>query len=264
MLFKCHQSEKRKLHLQKNLMATAWFNSWFDSPYYHQLYFKRDEQEAASFIDQLIDYLRPEAGSFMLDMACGKGRHAKQLADKGFNVTGLDLSFNSISEAKKNETENLHFFQHDMRLPFWINYFDYCFNFFTSLGYFRTKRENNNAIRTMAQSLNKKGTLVIDYLNVHYVEDHFVYRQDKKIDNVYFRITKWMDENFFYKKIEIEDNILEKPLIYTEKVAKFSLDNFTDMLGSQNMQVKEVFGDYKLNNYQIKNSPRMVIVVKHR
>lgn len=135
----------------------AWFKNWFDSPYYHQLYFNRDESEAAAFINKLIEYLKPASRSRMLDVACGKGRHSLQLANKGFDVTGIDLSAYSIQEALKHECENLHFYQHDMRLPFWINYFDYAFNFFTSFGYFQTQRENDNAIRTIAQSLKQQG-----------------------------------------------------------------------------------------------------------
>src|SRR5215207_10157301 len=127
-----------------------WFRQWFDSPYYHQLYFNRDEQEATAFLNQLIDHLQPRPGSFMLDVASGRGRHSKILAAKGFDVTGIDLSISSINEAKKYESDNLHFFQHDMRLPFRINYFDIVFNLFTSFGYFGTERENDNVIRTMA------------------------------------------------------------------------------------------------------------------
>ena len=126
-----------------------WFKNWFNSPYYHQLYFNRDEAEAAKFIDKLINYLNPTAGSLMLDVACGKGRHAIHLAEKGFDVTGIDLSEDSIKEALLSENEKLHFFLHDMRLPFYINYFDYAFNFFTSFGYFSTQREHDNAIRTI-------------------------------------------------------------------------------------------------------------------
>src|SRR5580765_1857168 len=138
-------------------MQQPWFKDWFNSPYYHQLYFKRDVNEAAAFVDKLIDYLKPAPGSTMLDVACGKGRHSIQLAGKGFDVTGIDLSEDSINEALKHETENLHFYRHDMRLPFWINYFNYAFNFFTSFGYFRTRRENDDAIRTIAQSIKSKG-----------------------------------------------------------------------------------------------------------
>jgi 2-polyprenyl-3-methyl-5-hydroxy-6-metoxy-1,4-benzoquinol methylase len=82
-------------------MQQAWFKDWFNTPYYHQLYFKRDEKEAAAFIDQLIDYLKPPPGSSMLDVACGKGRHSIQLASKGFDVTGIDLSEDSIAEANR-------------------------------------------------------------------------------------------------------------------------------------------------------------------
>ncbi len=239
-----------------------WFKNWFNSPYYHQLYFKRDEEEAKKFIKKLIDYLHPARESLMLDVACGRGRHSRILAAIGFDVTGIDLAVESIKEAKKYETENLHFFVHDMRLPFWINYFDYAFNFFTSFGYFNTRREHENSIRTIAQSLKPGGIFVLDYLNAHYAEDHLVHKSELQIDNVTYFITKWFDETHFYKKIIIEDDGLKKPLEYQEKVTKFSLGDFTEMLSYHQLQVQEVFGDYKFNSYHVKNSPRMLIISK--
>ena len=237
-----------------------WFKDWFNSPYYHQLYFNRDEKEAAAFIDKLIAHLQPLPGACMLDVACGKGRHSIQLAAKGYDVTGIDLSEDSIDEALKYETEKLHFYMHDMRLPFWINYFDYAFNFFTSFGYFKTRREHDNAIRTIAQSLKPDGCFVLDYLNTHYAEDHLVHQFDKEIDGVNYFITKWFDETHFYKKIMVEDEALEEPLIYTEKVAKFSLGDFTEMFAYQGLQIKEVFGDYNFSNYDLKKSPRLIVI----
>ena len=242
--------------------AQPWFKEWFNSPYYHQLYFKRDEAEASNFINRLIAHLQPKPGSTMLDVACGKGRHSIQLASKGFDVTGIDLSEESIREAKMAEKENLHFFVHDMRLPLWINYFDYAFNFFTSFGYFNTLREHNNTIRTIAQSLKPNGIFVIDYLNVHYAEDHQVHKSDIVIDGVNYYITKWFDEDHFYKKIVVEDDILEQPIVHQEKVAKFTLGDFTEMLSYHEMQVQEVFGDYNFADYHVKNSPRMIIIAK--
>ncbi len=211
------------------MTSTVWFKDWFNSSYYHQLYFKRDDAEAAAFINKLIDHLQPFKSAAMLDVACGKGRHSIQLAGKGFSVTGIDLSEDSIREAKEHESNNLEFFVHDMRLPFRINYFDYAFNFFTSFGYFKTKRENDNAIRTIAQALKANGTFVMDYLNVHYAEDNLVHKSEKQIEDVNYYITKWFDETHFYKKIVVEDEQLEEPLEYIEKVAKFSLGDFTEM-----------------------------------
>ncbi len=241
---------------------TNWFKDWFNSPYYYQLYFKRDEAEAAKFITKLIDHLQPPKGSYMLDIACGRGRHSRMLAAMGYRITGIDLSTDSILEAKKSECDNLEFFVHDMRLPFWINFFDYAFNFFTSFGYFNTRREHDNAVRTIAQSLKPGGTFVIDYLNVHYAEDHLVHKSDLEIDGVNYHLTKWFDETHFFKKIVIEDEKQSMPLEHIEKVAKFTLGDFTDMLSYQGLQIQDVFGDYKFNDYDVKNSPRMVIIAR--
>ncbi len=71
----------------------SWYKDWFNSDYYHLLYQHRDEDEATRFITKLIEYLKPAAGSTMLDVACGKGRHSKALAEMGYDVTGMDQLF---------------------------------------------------------------------------------------------------------------------------------------------------------------------------
>lgn len=240
-----------------------WYKDWFDSHYYHLLYQHRDDEEALHFIDILIRYLNPQPGATMVDIACGRGRHSKVLADMGFDVTGIDLSAASIEEAKRSEDDHLHFFQHDMRLPFWINYFQYAFNFFTSFGYFKTRREHDNAIRTIAQGLVKGGIFVIDYLNVHYSEERLEKSSTSSVDGVTFHITKWQDEEHFFKQIQVTDEANKTPKhLYTERVAKFSLGDFTDMLAYQGMQVQEVFGDYHLGRYDVRKSPRMIILAR--
>jgi SAM-dependent methyltransferase len=244
------------------MVDSSWFKDWFNSAYYHLLYQHRDDTEALNFIGKIIAFLHPPANSRMLDVACGKGRHSKALADMGFDVTGIDLSPESIAEAKKWESDSLHFFEHDMRLPFRVNYFDYAFNLFTSFGYFRTEREHNNAIRTIASSLKNGGVFVVDYLNVHYAEDNMKKTETIKAGEVNFHISRWHDDKHLYKQIQVEDK--DHPLhhLFTEKVAKFSLGDFTDMLAYQHMQVQEVFGDYALGRYHVKTSPRMIMVAK--
>ncbi|MDP3393659.1 bifunctional 2-polyprenyl-6-hydroxyphenol methylase/3-demethylubiquinol 3-O-methyltransferase UbiG [Sediminibacterium sp.] len=241
----------------------AWFKDWFNSPYYHLLYQHRDENEAELFINTLIHYLQPAIGATMLDIACGKGRHSMALAEMGFDVTGIDLSEASISEAKAAESAQLHFYQHDMRRGFRINYFDYAFNFFTSFGYFKTRREHDNAIRMMADSIKPGAILVIDYLNVHFVESQLDPIVTTEVEDVKFHISKWQTADHFFKQIQITDKEHAAPRhLYTERVAKFSLGDFNDMLSYQHMQIVEVFGNYQLGHYDVKNSPRMIIVAK--
>lgn len=239
-----------------------WFKDWFNSPYYHQLYFQRDHTEAAQFINRLLDFLQPAPHSRMLDAGCGRGRHAMQLAEKGYDVTGTDLAADSIGSALRHEKENLHFFRHDMRMPFRVNYFDYVFNFFTSFGYFHSEREHDNAIRSFAHSLRPNGILVMDFLNVRHAESQLVHQQEITLNNVNYFITRWYDESHFYKKIEVHDQQLDEPLIFAEKVAKFTLGDFNDMFADHRLQIQEIFGDYQFNRYDVHNSPRMIMIAK--
>ena len=239
-----------------------WYKDWFSSPFYHKLYFERDEKEASEFISRLIGHLKPAPESFMLDVACGRGRHSRILAQNNFYVTGIDLSFESIAFAKKFESANLEFYQHDMRLPFRINYFDYTFNFFTSFGYFKTRREHDDAMRTIANGLKPDGIFVIDYLNVHYAEDHLLHNEVKKINGTIYEIHRWHDETHFYKKIIIDDSQIMQPISFTERVAKLSFGDMNDMLSFQGLQVQEVFGDYQLGTYDTRSKPRMIIIAK--
>lgn len=240
----------------------AWYTRWFNSPFYHKLYFERDEKEASAFIDELIRHLKPAPGSCMLDMACGKGRHSKLLAAMGFMVTGIDISPESIRFAKQYETENLEFYVHDMRLPLVANYYDYVFNFFTSFGYFKTRREHDDTIRTIAKSLKPGGIFVIDYLNTHFSEANLVYTESKQLNGTRYDIRRWDDELHFYKKITVHDESLSEPVTFTEEVAKFNLGDFTDMLSFQGLQVQEVFGDYHFGKYDTKKTPRLILVAR--
>lgn len=242
-----------------------WFKDWFNTPFYHELYQHRDDSEAAAFIEKLLQYLHLPNGSRVLDVACGKGRHARQLALHGYDVTGIDLSAQSIAEANKFENESLHFFVHDMRLPFLMNYFDAAFNFFTSFGYFRTRREHRNALRTIGQSLRPGGLFLIDYLNPAYTSSHLVPNEQQKVGSTNFAINRWQSNTHFHKKIVVTSPLLQEPTAYEEQVAIFQLEDFSEMMEAGSLKISEVFGDYHFNQYHPELSPRLIILAQcHR
>lgn len=243
-------------------VAKQWFKDWFNSPYYHLLYSNRDEKEAAAFIDKLVEYLHPDPGAYMLDVACGKGRHSRYLADKGYVVTGIDLSEESIAAARRLENERLSFFQHDMRLPYRINYFDVVFNFFTSFGYFETRHENDNALRTLANALKPGGRLVLDYLNSRYVATHLVKAEVKEIDHVVFDIHREMQDGKFLKEINILDKKQFIRASYTESVSAFTQEDFEEMFARQGLEITDVFGDYHFNIFDPLHSPRLILIAQ--
>jgi SAM-dependent methyltransferase len=238
-----------------------WFESWFGSPYYHILYQNRDEQEAQNFIENLLDHLKPLQDCRMLDIACGEGRHAVQLAEHGYDVTGIDLSHLSIEKAKANEDEHLHFFVQDMRMPFYINYFDYAFNFFTSFGYFAHDRDHLLAAKSFAGALKKDGILVIDYLNTQQVIDNLVPEDTIRRGSYTFHIARRVERKHIIKDIDFLDAD-QKRKQYTESVAAFTLEDFVSMFKVAGLELVETFGDYALNPYNSTTSPRLVMVFK--
>jgi len=242
-------------------VQSPWFKNWFDSHHYHRLYANRNETEAKNFIDNLLLKLSPAKDSLMIDVGCGAGRHCHYLASKGYKVTGIDTALSSIQQASKYRSLSLHFSQHDMREPFGNKCYDYVFNFFTSFGYFDSYHEHHEVIQNMATAVRASGTIVIDYLNVAYAEDRLVKEERKEIDGFAYYIKRWTDNTHFYKKIIIDDGF-SQPFEYVEKVAKFTISDFRYMFYSHYLKVSDIYGDYNLNNYHSKQSPRLVMIVK--
>lgn len=240
---------------------TDWFETWFGSPYYKVLYANRDELEAQAFVEKLINYLQPLKDSTMLDIACGEGRFARQLAGYGYDVTGIDLSQERIEKAKAGETENLHFYVHDMRFPFYINYFDYAFNFFTSFGYFAKDRDHIMAAKSFASALRKGGLLVIDYLNKEHTVNSLIADEMVTKGEYRFHIKRKLEENHFVKEISLTD-ANHKVRHFTESVAAFSLADFIRMFKPLKLSLVATFGDYFLNPYHPVDSPRMIMIFK--
>ncbi len=102
----------------------------------------------------------------------------------------------------------------------------------------------------------------MDYLNVHYAEDHLQSKETKEVGGVKFRLSRWHDEEHFYKQIQVEEKGTVLKHLFTEKVAKFSLGDFNDMFAYQGLQVQEVYGDYRLGRYDVRKSPRLVMFAK--
>jgi SAM-dependent methyltransferase len=238
-----------------------WFERWFASPYYRILYQHRDELEAEEFVGHLIRYLQPLPGSRMVDIACGEGRFAIELAERGFDVTGIDLSHTSIEIAKGNESERLHFYVHDMRMPFFINYFDYAFNFFTSFGYFAHMRDHQLAAKSFSKGLKKDGILVLDYLNSERAERLLVQEEDVQRGSYMFHIRRKIEHGHFIKEISFTDAD-GKPRQYVESVAAFGLSEFTRLFRNAGMSLVATFGNYRLEEFNPLDSPRLIMVFK--
>ena len=244
-------------------MGKEWFETWFDTHYYHLLYKNRNEVEARRFIDALLRFLNPEPESRFVDIACGKGRHSKYLSSKGYDVVGLDLSRNSIEEACRctEGFQNLRFYQHDIRNPFPVSNLDYGVNFFTSFGYFDSDDEHEVVLKNIFDCLNPGGRFVLDYLNVSEVMHNLKNEDQKQVEGVQFRIKRFVENNAIVKRISVVDGA--KNYEFKEQVRAFDKEQLVEMIEAQGFLVDEVFGDYQLNAYT-PHSPRVLIIAQKR
>lgn len=236
-----------------------WYASWFDTPYYHTLYKDRDYTEAQAFMDNLTNYLNlPESGK-ILDLACGKGRHSIYLNTLGFDVTGIDLSEQSILHAKKFENESLKFEVHDMTKPY-PETFDAVFNLFTSFGYFETEECDLHTIKSIKEELNPFGFGVIDFMNSEYVIDNLVPEDTKSVDGIDFLLQRRVENGYIIKDISFTAD--GENFKFQERVKAFTLKDFETLFDKAGVHLLDVFGNYKLQRYDSKTSPRMIMIFK--
>ncbi len=243
-------------------MQKEWFSSWFDTSYYHTLYKHRDDYEASLFIDNITNYLKLDKGSICWDLCCGKGRHSLYLNKKGFRVIGTDLSEQSIFEANKSANETLEFYEHDMRKLFRTNYFDVVFNLFTSFGYFERRQDDLNVFSSIAKSLKPNGLFVFDFLNADYVRSSMVSADTKIMEGITFHISKIIENNTIIKNIDFEDST--KKFHFEERVKLFEKTYFESLANDCNLQIINTFGNYQLEEFNQKSSPRLILVLQKK
>ncbi|MBD3724909.1 MAG: methyltransferase domain-containing protein [Flavobacteriaceae bacterium] len=236
-----------------------WYASWFDTPYYHILYKDRDYTEAQHFMDNLTQYLNLPDDAKILDLACGKGRHSIYLNSLGYDVTGADLSKNSIESASKFANEKLHFKVHDMRETCEEKY-DAIFNLFTSFGYFESDDDNLTTLKAIHNSLNETGFACIDFMNVDYVIENLVPEEIKTVDGIDFHIKRYEKDNHIFKEIDFEAD--GKKHHYTEKVQALRLEDFEKMMEDAGIYLLDVFGNYKLQKFFKNQSERLIMIFK--
>jgi 2-polyprenyl-3-methyl-5-hydroxy-6-metoxy-1,4-benzoquinol methylase len=238
----------------------TWFKDWFDTKYYHLLYQNRNESEAENFIKNLTHFLHLENGAEILDLACGKGRHAMILHQLGFEVLGADLSENSINEAKKNEKDGLTFQVQDMREIIPQKQFDAVFNLFTSFGYFEDTSDNVKVIQAVFQMLKSKGILVIDFMNVHRVLDVMITEETKVVSGIQFELHRKYSGTHIIKEINFKDG--EQNFSYQEKVQALKKEDFESLLQNNGFSLMHIFGDYNLNSFDKNLSDRLILIAQ--
>ncbi len=136
------------------------FNAY--AAYYNLLYKDKDYNGEALYIHQLIQARNASAKS-VLDLGCGTGKHAAEFVKLGYEVTGVDLSEDMVSQAKAAKIPNTAFYQGDLRSFERDEKFDVVVSLFHVLSYQTTNEALEAAFQTAKKHLKPDGVFIFDF-----------------------------------------------------------------------------------------------------
>jgi len=177
-------------------------NKVFDkyAKYYDLLYEDKDYEGEARYIADLIKEFSPETNS-ILELGCGTGKHAKILAENGFEIQGIDLSETMIEEALKN---NVDCQVGDVRNFRTAKTFDAVISLFHIINYQTTNQDLAAYLETAHQHLPIGGIFIFDSWYGPAVLEQKPKNRFKKMEN-----TDLIVERTATSKLYIDENLVD-------------------------------------------------------
>jgi len=241
-----------------------WYREFFDDLYLRVYQPLEAPEQVRREVDFIVKALDLPAGAKVLDLCCGQGRHSLELARRGFQVVGVDLSEALLYAARKRaESEGLSviFLLCDMREIDFSNEFDAVINMFTSFGYLESEAEDEKVLAKVAQALKSGGKFLLDVVNRdrlvrdfqarewHAADEGWLGLEERTFDHLSGRMeTRWV--------CVARDGVRYERL---SSVRLYTASELRTMLERAGLKVTNLFGDYDGSPYSW-DSQRLIVV----
>lgn len=246
--------------------SKPWFEEVFDEDYLRTLPLLRPEQTLRE-VEFISDSLRLAAGHEVLDVACGYGRHAIELVQRGINVTGLDLSLplliRAADEAQRRAL-SVNFVHADMREMAFERQFDGAYCMLTSFGYFE-EDVNLRVAERIARALKPGGRFLLDLIN----RDYLISDLPARVwwEGTGCVVLEEVDFNFHTSRILTHRSIVfedGRQLEQEISVRAYSLHEIGRLLRQAGFKVLDVSGGLATRGQFFGNSSRNLFVLAER
>jgi SAM-dependent methyltransferase len=246
--------------------SKPWFEEVFDEDYLRTLPFMRADQTLRE-VEFIADALRIAPGAEILDIACGYGRHAIELVQRGYNVTGLDLSLPLLLRAadeSKRRALSVNFVHADMREMAFEKQFDGAYSMLTSFGYF-DEDTNLRVAERIGRALKPGARLLLDIVNRDYVVSDLPVR-------VWWEgtgcvVLEEVDFNFHTSRIVTHRSIVfedGRQLEQEISVRAYSLHEIGRLLRQAGFRVMDVSGGLNTRGQFFGNTSRSLLIVAEK
>ncbi len=234
-----------------------WFRDWFGEEYL-AIYPHRDEREARDAVRLYREAVSPPADTLVLDLACGAGRHLRDLSAGGLAAIGLDLSMTLLRRARgTGEADPL--VRGDMRvLPFRDAAFGGLTSFFTSFGYFDDPADDRRVLGEMNRVLQAGGSFMLDFLNADRVRRDLVEQDTRRIRGKRIVQRRSIIGDTVVKTITIQPLAGGATRRFQEQVRLYTRLELEALLDATDLPVTHCFGDYD-GSPAGPTSPRLIL-----
>ncbi len=237
-----------------------WYKDWFASKEYLTVYRHRDNKDAETFANTFLGKYPVAEGAEVLDAACGPGRFSFVFANKGYSVSGFDLSATLLEVAKNNAGSlnlNVNFKRSDIREVNYSQKFSLILNMFTSFGYFEEDSENFAFIKNSTDFIKQNGIFVLDYLNKSNLEKTLVPQSEKTVGNIKINEFREISAGRVNKKILLQNN--DETSEYHESVKLYTPGEIENGFKDAGYKLLEIWGDYNAGKF-VDDSPRCLMI----
>ncbi|VBB08296.1 s-adenosyl-l-methionine-dependent methyltransferase [Lucifera butyrica] len=215
-------------------------------------------------VNFIANVLNLPLNAAILDLYCGYGRHAIELAKRGYQVTGLDVTQDFLDIAGQKAQEegvSLSFRQCDMRELDYNRNFEAVINMFAAFGYF-TDEENAHVLNLISRALKPKGLFLIDLLNREWMVRNNLNRYWRHPSGEYVLSYKVELQNgIALMKRQLINQVTGKKTQYEFVLRAYSLPEITSILVQSGLTLLTTFGGFDGRDYGA-DSPRMIILAQ--
>lgn len=216
-------------------------------------------------IQFLKNHLKPNG--YVLDLACGSGRHSIALSADGCKMVGLDASLKLLKIAEQR-SQDFFVVLGDIRfLPFKTGTFAAAVSIDTSFGYLPSEADDIVSLSEVRRVMPQGGLLIIDVFNREYLAlkyrgqnnstkekdyPNFVLQQERTISNTGDCLCDlWI----------ISDKKNRQVRVFEHKVRLYRRDKLRSLLEATRFRVNQVLGGYGEECFDV-NSPRLIFLAK--
>ena len=238
-----------------------WWEKYFSNDYL-KLY-QYDEGESSREVSAVIRMLQLKEEKKVLDLACGFGRHSVIFAQKGYNVTGLDLSESFLKKARELADSLLvgvDWQKGDMRDIPYENEYDAIINMFTAFGFFDREEEDLKVLKAVYKALKPGGQFLMDVLNREFALSNPFPRRWTSENDSFMLEERFFD--YFNSRLELTNKLILKTgelINASYSIRLYTLTEILDMFNHVGLVLTDVYGNFDGEIYSAK-SPRMILV----